>query len=165
MLARHCRCVFTTNRSVYAPQMRFLLECSTHNTRAETQFAALALLIRRLVMRGLIPCKTRTERSHGSKLELDLSSCKLAFLRPYSCKDDAVASHGCRAQGADAAALCELGQFAQDDALRTLTSVRQRIHTRSGRRRDPATSSHDAQTHRGRCAHRCVLYLHATRKT
>ena len=75
----------------------------------------------------------------------------------YSCKNDALSSHGCRAQGADAAALCELGQFAQDDALRTLTSVRQRIHTRSGRRRDPATSSHDAQTHRGRCAHRCAV--------
>ena len=43
----------------------------------------------------------------------------------YSCKNDAVKGHGCRAQGADAAALCELGQFAQDDALRTLTSVRQ----------------------------------------
>ena len=83
----------------------------------------------------------------------------------YSCKNDALSSHGCRAQGADAAALCELGQFAQDDALRTLTSVRQRIHTRSDRRRDPATSSRDAQTHHGRCAKRCMLYLHATRKT
>ena len=162
MLARHCRCVCTTNRYACAPTNAILDRNQHSQYPCRNSNCSPGSPRQRLVMRGLVPQQTRTERRHGSKLEPGLSSCKLAFLQAHSCKNDAVKSHGCRAQGADAAALCELGQFAQDDALRTHNSVRQRIHTRSDRRRDPRASSHDAQTHRGRCANRCRLHLHAT---